>query len=58
MNITKQRQVGGISNYYGGLNIGECEGHFYWSIEDWNDDYWEEIPESLYRELIKLEERK
>ena len=58
MNITNQREVGGICNYYGGLNIGECEGRFYWSIEDWNDDYWEEIPESLYRELIKLEERK
>lgn len=58
MNITNKQEIEGIGNYYGGLNIGECEGRFYWSIENYDGDYWVEIPETLYRELTALVEAK
>ena len=45
--------VGGIGNIYGGLCIGKKDGKYYWSIEECFSDDWEEIPKSLYDELIK-----
>ena len=48
--------VGGIGNYYGGLRVKESIGKFMWSIENYDGDHWEEIPESLYIELIKFNE--
>ena len=51
---TTEREVGQIHNYYGGLSIrSDDDGKFYWSIEDHNSQSWEEISESLYRELEK-----
>ncbi|AGN51380.1 hypothetical protein VPJG_00016 [Vibrio phage jenny 12G5] len=49
--------IGGIGNYYGGLSVKEDNGSFFWSIEDWDGQYWEEIPKSLYDELIKFNEK-
>ena len=46
--------IGNIGNYYGGLSAKEEGGKFYWSIEDYMDTQWQEIPESLYLELIKF----
>jgi hypothetical protein len=47
------KEVGSIGNYYGGLAVKKEGDQFYWGIMDWDDDYeWQEIPESLYRELI------
>ena len=46
--------IGTISNYYGGLSAKEVDGKFYWSIENYDGEDWEEIPESLYRELLKF----
>lgn len=45
-------RVGTIGNSYGNLFVKEDCGKFFWSIEDWNGRVWEEIPESLYRQLI------
>lgn len=46
--------VGGIRNYYGGLVIKECDGKFYWGINDAETTDFEEISETLYLELYKL----
>lgn len=47
--------IGKIKSYYGGLCAYEIDGKFYWGIEDWKEMELEEIPESLYNELIKFE---
>lgn len=51
-----QKSIGSIGNYYGGLSVKEEDGSFYWSIENWDGESWEEIPESLYWELISFED--
>ena len=50
------RSIGGIGNYYGELEVKEESGKFWWSIEDWHGHRWEEIPETLYRELIAFDD--
>jgi hypothetical protein len=45
-------EIEGIGNYYGGLSVRTEEGKFYWSIENYDGDNWEEIPEYLYMVLI------
>lgn len=49
-------QIGRIGNAYGGLHVKVDAGRFMWAIEDYDgfpfDEQWEEIPESLYRELM------
>ena len=50
------RDIGDISNYYGNLSIKEEEGKYYWSIENWDGNYWQEIPEYLYLALNKFED--
>lgn len=52
----KQKQIGRINSAYGGLMVGKSEDKFFWSIEDHWGSWWEEIPESLYVELVKFEE--
>jgi len=42
-----------IGNYYGCLNVEVINGRYYWSIENYDGDNFEEIPESLYNELLK-----
>lgn len=54
--MNKIKRIGDIGNAYGGLLVREQDGRFFWSIEDVVGDNWEEIPESLYRELVKFEE--
>jgi hypothetical protein len=46
------------ANYYGGLNVQEQKGKYYWIIENYDTDLsslkkWEEISKTLYNELIK-----
>ena len=53
MNI---QSIGGIGNYYGGLNIKQEEDKYYWSIENWDGHYWEEIPKNLYDMLVAFDE--
>lgn len=48
-------KIGKIGNYYGSLNVKKEDGKYFWSIENYNGFFWEEIPESLYNELIKFQ---
>ena len=45
-----------IGNYYGNLEIKEDDGKFYWSIENWDGDHWQEIPVELYGCLLKYKD--
>lgn len=54
----KEKLIGDIGNYYGGLTIKDVDGEYFWSIENWNGHEWERIPESLYKELLKFQEEK
>ena len=49
-------QIGTIGNYYGSLYVTTDGGKFFWSIENYSGNDWEEIPESLYNELVKFQE--
>ena len=50
-----EKSIGNIGNYYGGLPVKEEENKFFWAITDHYCEDWEEIPKSLYDELIKFE---
>ena len=45
-----------IGNTYGGLRVKRLNDKFYWSIEDYWGDYWLEISEELYNEIIKWDD--
>ena len=51
-------EVGDIRNYYGGLLIKKSGNKYYWKIEDPYSLEWEEIPESLHRELMRMNARR
>ena len=56
-------RIGLIDNRYGYLIVKEDQGRFYWSITDCSyhgdsEEGWEEIPKSLYDELIKFEKER
>src|SRR5690606_32430959 len=51
--MVTERSIGQICNHYGGLSAKAEDGKFYWTIEGYGGEWWEEIPESLYHELIK-----
>ncbi len=48
-------EIGCIGNYYGGLHVKRSGDKFLWSIENYTGHDWEEIPESLYKELVKFQ---
>ena len=48
------KQIGEIGNHYGGLSISIINGKFFWSIENWDGECWEEIPKSLFDELDRF----
>ena len=60
------KKIGKVCNYYGGVVVQEVDGKYYWTIKNYSDLWqsleldecgdnpWEEIPESLYSELIKF----
>ena len=48
-----QRPIGKIDNYQGCLHVIEKQDHHFWTIDDGN--FWEEIPKTLYDELLKFE---
>jgi hypothetical protein len=50
------RNIGHIGNYYGGLRVKQEGEKYYWSIENYSGDEWEEIPKSLYDELMAFED--
>ena len=43
----------GPGNYYGCLCTGTLNGKYYWSVENYDGHDWQEIRESLYKELMK-----
>lgn len=47
-------RIGNIETYYGYLLVRVQGGRAEWCIEDGQSNKWEEIPNSLYKELIKL----
>lgn len=47
--------IGEIGNHYGRLTVKEENGSYFWTIEDWDDKHWKEIPETLYRTLVEYE---
>lgn len=49
----EHRTIGSIGNYYGDLSVKSKNGKFFWSIENYNGDHWEEISKELYTELLK-----
>lgn len=54
----KERGIGEIANYYGGLSVKIDNDKFYWGIENWDGVFWEEIPQSLYDELNNYQDTK
>lgn len=50
------KRIGKIGNYYGGLEVTVEGGKYYWGIENYGSTHWEEIPQSLYDELIKFQD--
>lgn len=44
----------GIGNYYGCLKTKEENGMYFWSVEDWDGEHWEEITKELYIALEKF----
>ncbi|QHJ84510.1 MAG: hypothetical protein [Caudoviricetes sp.] len=44
----------GPENYYGGLQIKQERGKFYWSCESYNGDNWKEISEESYLSLRRV----
>lgn len=55
LNRSDLTDIGYICNYYGGLAVVEVEGKYYWAIKNWDGWHWEEIPETLYKELIAFD---
>ena len=58
MGDVKVRAIGEIGNYYGGLGVKQEDGKFFWSIENYSGDHWDEIPQQLYDALIKYEDER
>lgn len=50
--------IGTIENYYGGLVVKEDGGKYFWCVENYTDDVWEEIPKYLYDTLISFEKER
>ena len=50
----KQKSIGTIRNYYGGLHVMKKDGKYYWVIEDYSIDHWEECDKELYDALVAL----
>ena len=54
----KKREIGGIYNYYAYLTVKQNSNKYYWAIEGYDGPYWEQIPKSLYDELMKFEDNR
>lgn len=54
--MSEERNIGGIGNYYGGLAIKNEDRKCFWSIENYDGHDWEEIPQSLFDELNRFQD--
>lgn len=52
---SETQSIGDIGNYYGGLEVKEEDGRYFWGIADYDGEHWEEIPEYLYLDLHRFE---
>lgn len=52
----KARSIGSAQNYYGGVNVKEDGGEFFWAVENHDGNKWEAIPKSLYDELVRFDD--
>jgi hypothetical protein len=51
------REIGSIKNYYGGVVVKEEDSKFFWGLTDeYFGTRWEEIPESLFNELVRFDQ--
>lgn len=53
-----RRSIGDIGNYYGGLSVKSEDGKYFWSIESYDGENWEEIPKRLYDQLVEFDDGK
>jgi hypothetical protein len=58
MDPSSTRGIGDIGNQYGSLKVKQEGCKFAWSIENWDGDEWEEIPEYLFAALNRFEDGK
>jgi hypothetical protein len=56
MDSSSVRGIGGVGNQYGNLKVKREDGKFAWSIENWDGDESEEIPEYLFAALNRFED--
>lgn len=54
--MSKQLVIPNTYNYYGSLHIREEGGKYEMSMENWDGFEWTEIPEYLYKALLKYYE--
>lgn len=54
--LNNERNIGTIGNEYGGLVVKQDGGKYYWSIEGYGGDDWQEIPRNLYDALVRFDE--
>ena len=52
------KHIGLTSNYYGGVVVKSEDNKYYWQVEDYKDNDWEQIPEYLYESLIRFQEER
>ncbi len=52
----KSKIIGGIGNYYGKLSVVKHGIKYFWSIENYDGQDWQEITKKLYKTLIEFEE--
>jgi hypothetical protein len=53
--MAKKISIGKIGNFYGGLEIKENNGKYYWGIENYNGTDFEEITKELFDALLKFQ---
>ena len=56
MDSSNAREIGGVGNQYGSLKVKREDGKFAWSIQNWDGDECEEIPEYLFAALNRFED--
>ena len=50
-------RIGDIGNHYGGLEVKEEGGKYFWGIENYDGTYWEEISKFTYTVLLRQSRR-
>ena len=54
----RKRGIGEVGNTYGGLSVATFGGKYYWSIEDYSGDDWNEIDRELFVQLEAHEDER